>query len=94
MKRAKNPFVFFVFLLFSLQNSFPGESLPPITVKVTSETGVALAGVNVAPKGNSATGTTTNNNGAFSINVPGGTKILVFSYVVFGIVQHSHLRTT
>jgi len=85
MKRAKNPFAFFVFLLLSLQNGFAGESLPAITGKLTAETGEPLAGVSVAPKDNSAAGTTTNDNGAFSINVPGGTMILVFSYVVFGI---------
>ncbi len=84
MKRTKNHFVFFVFLLLSLQNIFAGEPFPPITGKVTSETGEALAGVSVAPKDKSAAGTTTNENGAFSINAPAGTKILVFSYVGFG----------
>jgi TonB-linked SusC/RagA family outer membrane protein len=50
-----------------------------ITGKVLSESGEALAGVSVVVKG-SATGTTTDNNGDFSITVPDD-GVLVFSVV-------------
>lgn len=80
MKRAKNHFAFFAILSLSLQNSFAGEPLLTITGKVTTDTGVALAGVRVAPKDKRTTGTTTNENVAFLIDVPGGAIIFTALY--------------
>ncbi|MBO9632277.1 MAG: SusC/RagA family TonB-linked outer membrane protein, partial [Chitinophagaceae bacterium] len=52
-----------------------------ITGKVTSEKdGAPLAGVSVTPKGGTG-GTSTNNEGAFSITIPANTAILTFSGV-------------
>src|SRR6187399_1332685 len=48
--------------------------------KVTDETGKPLQGVSVTVKGSSK-GIATNENGEFSIEIPGGAKILQFSYV-------------
>lgn len=48
--------------------------------KVTGEGGVALAGVSILVKG-STIGTTTNNEGNFSLNVPNADVTLVFSSV-------------
>ncbi|RCR65593.1 SusC/RagA family TonB-linked outer membrane protein [Larkinella punicea] len=48
--------------------------------KVTDETGVGLPGVNVLIKGTQK-GTTTNASGAFQLDVPDGSTVLVFSYV-------------
>jgi TonB-dependent starch-binding outer membrane protein SusC len=50
-----------------------------ITGRVTSE-GEGLPGVNVLLKG-SSTGTTTNTEGAYSLNIPDGNGTLVFSYI-------------
>lgn len=51
----------------------------PITGKVIDETGVPLVGVTIKVK-NSTSGTVTDGNGNFSINVPENT-VLVFSYL-------------
>ena len=48
--------------------------------KVADETGKPLQGVSVTVKG-STKGVATNENGEFSIEIPGGAKILQFSYV-------------
>ena len=48
--------------------------------KVTDEAGKPLQGVSVTVKG-STKGVATNENGEFSIDIPGGAKILQFSYV-------------
>lgn len=54
-----------------------------VTGKVTGIGGVALAGVSVSIKGTSS-GTTTDNNGNYSISVPDANTTLVFSYVGYG----------
>jgi hypothetical protein len=51
-----------------------------ITGKVTDAKGVALTGVTVAVKG-TATGTLTDMNGKFEVNVSGQADILVFSFI-------------
>src|SRR6186713_3568825 len=48
--------------------------------KITDETGKPLQGVSVTVKGSSK-GVATNENGEFSIDIPGNAKILQFSYV-------------
>ncbi|MGM9506601.1 SusC/RagA family TonB-linked outer membrane protein [Larkinella sp. GY13] len=51
-----------------------------VSGKVTDETGAGLPGVNVLIKGTQK-GTTTNASGAFQLDVPDGSTVLVFSYV-------------
>lgn len=53
-----------------------------ITGKVTSATGEALPGVSVMIKG-TQTGTATDANGVYAINVPDENAVLVFSYIGF-----------
>lgn len=62
--------------LFSLKNSYGQQAQPPVTGKVTSVEGEALAGVSVSIKGES-TVTQTNSEGDYQINVSLG-KTLVF----------------
>lgn len=50
--------------------------------KVTDEKGLPLPGVSIRVKGG-ASGTTTDNNGNYTINAPDDQSILVFSYVGF-----------
>ncbi|WP_421827463.1 SusC/RagA family TonB-linked outer membrane protein [Larkinella sp.] len=51
-----------------------------VSGNVTDETGAGLPGVNVLIKGTQK-GTTTNASGAFQLDVPDGSTVLVFSYV-------------
>ncbi|HYH57250.1 MAG TPA: carboxypeptidase-like regulatory domain-containing protein, partial [Anseongella sp.] len=51
-----------------------------VTGKVTSETGEVLPGVNVVVKGTS-TGVVTDQEGDYSITVPGENSILVYSFI-------------
>ena len=51
-----------------------------VSGKVTDETGAGLPGVNVLIKGTQK-GTTTNASGAFQLDIPDGSTVLVFSYV-------------
>lgn len=51
-----------------------------VSGKVTDEGGNTLPGVSVTLKG-STKGTTTDNSGAYSINVPDGNAVLVFSFI-------------
>ncbi len=53
-----------------------------ITGKVTSDQGESLPGVNVVVKG-STLGTTTDAEGKFSLSVPSGNSILIFSFIGF-----------
>src|SRR5258706_4151732 len=64
--------------------SFPLFSLAQrsITGKVTSSAGGgALSGVSIVVEGNAKTGTTTNSDGVYTINVPSNATALVFSHV-------------
>src|SRR5260221_9473780 len=64
--------------------TFPLFSLAQrsITGKVTSSAaGGALSGVSIVVEGNANTGTTTNSDGAYTINIPSNATALVFSYV-------------
>jgi TonB-linked SusC/RagA family outer membrane protein len=72
----KQNFIFKTFLFLCLSITAFGQK---ISGKVTDETGDALPGVSITIKG-TAKGTTTDANGAFSIDAP-STATLVFSYV-------------
>ncbi len=58
------------------------EQLRPIKGEVLDNSGEPLIGVNVALEGNKMTGTVTDLNGNFSLNVPEGSKIVI-TYVGF-----------
>ncbi|MEO6917279.1 MAG: SusC/RagA family TonB-linked outer membrane protein [Chitinophagaceae bacterium] len=58
-----------------------------LTGTVKNSTGEAMQGVSISTKGK-AGGTTTNAEGRFSIAVPSGTGILVFSYIGFEKQEH------
>ncbi|MCS7018198.1 MAG: TonB-dependent receptor [Cytophagales bacterium] len=70
-------------LLFLLVWWQPVFSQKKVTGKVTdAESNTPLPGVAVLAKG-TQTGTTTDSEGKFSLNVPAGSDVLVFSYVGF-----------
>ncbi len=52
----------------------------PITGTVTSVDGEALIGANIVVKGQTAVGTVTDIDGKYSLNVPDGYDVVVFSY--------------
>lgn len=76
MKRFTYLFLVLTFLLPDILLA-QGTS---VTGKVTDSRGDALAGVNILVKGTS-TGTTTGDNGSYSISVPSADAVLVFSMV-------------
>ncbi len=57
-----------------------------VTGRITDETQKPLQGVSVLVKGTS-NGTTTNADGAFTLNVPGANSVLVISYVGYGTIE-------
>jgi len=72
-------------MLFLLGTSLLTLAQSPRTLTIrgsvtAGESGQALPGVNVIIK-NTSQGTTTNAEGAFSLNVPEGTRTLTFSYI-------------
>ena len=71
------------------EQKVPGnESLPPvkITGKVTENKGVGIPGVTVIVKG-TTTGTVTDVDGNFTLDVPDNKAILVFSFVGYTTVE-------
>ncbi|HEX8529109.1 MAG TPA: carboxypeptidase-like regulatory domain-containing protein, partial [Cytophagales bacterium] len=58
----------------------PGPAAVTVTGRVTDENGAALPGVNVLIKG-TTTGTTTGSDGGYSLSVPDGNTVLVFSFI-------------
>lgn len=83
---ASTGLIFLRVLLFSFSLLFivlPGSVFAQdvaVTGKITSETGEGLQGVTILLKGTQQS-TTTDENGNFSINVPGAKGTLVISYV-------------
>ncbi len=62
-------------------NDTPDDPLAVgVSGRVTDENGGAFPGVNIVVKG-TATGTTTDANGRYTIEVPDGSSVLVFSFV-------------
>ena len=70
-----------VLLLFSLAG-FAQDKV--ITGKVTDSTGKGIPGVSVSVKGQPSRGTTTIENGNYSLSVPANATTLVFSSVGYG----------
>lgn len=73
----KMPLLGILILFLSLSLSAQNRT---ITGKVNAKTGTAVEGASVTVKG-SQTGVTTKGDGSYSIQVPAGTVVLVFSYV-------------
>jgi len=71
-----------------LRNRAPVEIVKDISVSgtVTDEAGNPLSGASISVKG-SSTGTSTDNNGRFSIRVPSAGSILVVSYVGMAVQE-------
>src|SRR5436309_2043746 len=81
--RAKNVIAFMLLtLLFAVQ--FAYAQTTTVTGKVTDQSsGAPLGNVTVLVKGTS-NGTTTGNDGGFSIAIPNRNAVLVFSYIGYG----------
>ncbi len=71
-----------VFDIRQARDIFPALEAPPIVVKgvVKDVDGVTLPGVSVRVKGSSV-GTSTDNNGAYTVTVPDNNSALVFTYI-------------
>lgn len=86
--KQKNSLVRSIFiaslLLLLSQTSF--SQTFPVSGKITSSTGEALAGVTVQVK-NGRASAVTNIDGNFQINAPSSSSVLVFTYVGFGDQQ-------
>lgn len=67
-------------LAFFMLSALIAEAQVAVSGNVTDETGGPLPGTNVLVKG-STTGTTTDSNGNYSIEVPAGDAVLVFSFI-------------
>ena len=74
----KNKFKLLLFLFFIGIGISYGQTR--ITGTVADEKGEPVIGASVLVKG-TAVGVSTDLNGAFTLNVPGGSKTLVISYV-------------
>lgn len=69
-----------VFCLLMLLSSVVHAQDISVKGKVSDETGTGMPGVNIVIKG-TTNGTTTDQNGDFSLNVPGGNSVLTFSFI-------------
>ncbi len=88
-KRALAGMIIFLFVAYATPVAAAGtESVSPVKIaltvsgKIVSATGEALPGVSVLVKGTTI-GSSTDANGAYSINVPNGSSVLVFSSTGF-----------
>lgn len=78
----KNVFKGLILLLFLLITTVSWGQNKTVTGKVTGENGAAIAGASVMVK-NTKVGTTTNENGEFSVSVPANVKTLTVTSVGF-----------
>jgi TonB-linked SusC/RagA family outer membrane protein len=79
---GKRPTRFSLSLMLTLLlvSAFVAQAQVAVRGKVTDETGAGLPGTNVLVKG-STTGTTTDSNGDYAIEVPQSDAVLVFSFI-------------
>ncbi|HET7115914.1 MAG TPA: carboxypeptidase-like regulatory domain-containing protein, partial [Hanamia sp.] len=70
-----------LFLIFSLFCGVIYGQNKTITGKVTDENGIPLKGASIFVRGTPAIGTTSGDLGKFELNLPSGSKTLVFSFV-------------
>ena len=71
---------FSLMLTLLMLSAFVAQAQNAVRGKVTDETGAGLPGTNVLVKG-STTGTTTDSNGDYAIDVPQSDAVLVFSFI-------------
>ena len=78
-------------LVFILSFCIVGAMLAQRTVTgtVTDESGETLIGASVLVKGSDGIGTTTDLNGIFSVEVPDGYDILMFSYTGYATIEQT-----
>src|SRR5690606_17717172 len=69
----------FLFLFLGMAQ-LPAAAQQAVNGRVTDNAGEPLAGVSVRVKSTSA-GVSTDENGRYSINVPAGNPVLVFTYI-------------
>jgi TonB-linked SusC/RagA family outer membrane protein len=92
MRTFKNLLHVFIFVLiaFSAQTAFAGSAAADMEMQqaertirgaVVAEDGEALIGVSIRVPGSTTTGTITNYDGEYTIQVPGGARSLQFTYV-------------
>ncbi|HEX8313469.1 MAG TPA: carboxypeptidase regulatory-like domain-containing protein, partial [Flavisolibacter sp.] len=70
-----------LFLLFSFVSSAQDKV---VSGRVTDSSGRGIAGVSVTIQGQTARGTTTSENGSYSLSVPANVTTLIFSSVGYG----------
>jgi TonB-linked SusC/RagA family outer membrane protein len=67
-------------LLVLMSTAFDSYAQTVVKGKITDESGISLPGVNILLKGTTI-GTTSDSNGAYSIDVPGSDAVLVYSFI-------------
>jgi len=60
-----------------------------ITGTITDNTGEALIGASVVVKGAEGVGTTSDIDGSYSLNVPAGSDVLIYSYTGYGTLEET-----
>lgn len=71
----------FIFLTTEFTCALYAQQVRTVSGNVRDVNGELLIGVSVVVKGNTSVGTTTDLDGKYTINIPTGGKVLVFSYV-------------
>ena len=83
---ARRPELLPYYLNFGMIYDNPGTRITRVSGRITDETGVGIAGVNVQVKGSSI-GTVSDNAGNYSIQTPQGAAPLIFSYVGYERIE-------
>ncbi|HEY5824431.1 MAG TPA: TonB-dependent receptor [Cyclobacteriaceae bacterium] len=78
--KAHPRFAWLLFVILWVGSITSAQAQINVRGKVTDETGSGMPGVNVIVK-NTTTGTTTDSDGLYSLSVPDGNGILVFSFI-------------
>lgn len=88
--KKRSPVILFLYLFIYVLSPFAAQAqVPVVSGIVVDETGQTMPGINVGVKGTTV-GQVTDNQGHFSLKVPVGKTILVFSYVGY-LVQEIEL---
>ncbi|HYF67195.1 MAG TPA: TonB-dependent receptor [Ohtaekwangia sp.] len=84
-------FLCMLMVMVAQTNANAGEEFPPLTVKgkvIDSQDNSPLPGVNIVIKG-TTTGTTTDSNGDYSIDVPDENAVLLFTFIGYKVSEVS-----
>jgi TonB-dependent starch-binding outer membrane protein SusC len=81
LRRKSRPHLFMrsFLVLMLLSSAVIGQDLT-VKGRVSDETGASMPGVNIVVKGTTS-GTTSDSNGDFAVNVPGNDAVLTFSFI-------------